>query len=114
MEILGSIQCEGVEVLEREKMQRCMRDFIARIHKGRRWETRDVVYKIHFWKPLFSSKIDSLIEFRAEGREAWFARANGPDSWKSFFRALSSLKQIVTEMEMREEGVNVNDDSGTT
>ncbi len=112
MEILGSIQSDGVEVGEREKMQRHMRDFIARVHKGRRWETRNVVYKVHFWKPIFSSKVDSLIEFRADGYEAWYARANGADSWKSFFRALASLKQIVTEMEMREEGANAHDDNG--
>jgi hypothetical protein len=112
MEILGSIQSEGVVVEEREKMQKQMRDFIARIQKGRRWETGNIVYKVHFWRPMFSPKVDSLIEFRAEGREAWFARANGPDSWKSFCRALGSLKQIVIEMEMREEGTNAHDDNG--
>ena len=112
MEILGSIQSEGVLIEDREKMQRQMRDFIARLHKGHRWEGGNVVYKVHFWKPMFGSKVDALIEFRSEGREAWFARANGTDSWKSFSRALGSLKQIVVEMEMREEAPNANDDNG--
>ena len=112
MEILGSIQSEGVPVEDREKMQRHMRDFIGRVQKGRRWEAGNVVYKVHFWKPLFSAKVDSLIEFRADGQEAWFARANGPDAWRSFARAMASLKQIVTEMEMREETGNVRDDNG--
>jgi hypothetical protein len=112
MEILGSIQSEGVLVEERDKMQRQMRDFIASLHKGRRWETGNVSYKVHFWKPLFGSKVDTLIEFRAEGQESWFARANGGDPWKSFSRAMASLKQIVTEMEMREEGANAHDDNG--
>ncbi|MGZ3650297.1 MAG: hypothetical protein ACXVB9_17900 [Bdellovibrionota bacterium] len=112
MEILGSIQSEGVVVEEREKMQRKMRDFISRIQRGRRWETGNIVYKVFFWKPLFGAKVDSLIEFRSDGREAWFARANGPDPWKSFCRALGSLKQIVLEMELREEGVNAGDENG--
>lgn len=112
MEILGSIQGENVVVDEREKMQKQMRDFIARLQKGRRWETGNVIYKVHFWRPLLGTKVDSLIEFRAEGQEAWFARACGPDSWKAFCKAMESLKQIVTEMEMREEGASANDDSG--
>lgn len=113
MEILGSIQSDGVAVEDREKMQRQMRDFIARVHKGHRWEGGNVTYKVHFWKPLFSAKVDSLIEFRADpGQESWFARANGADPWKSFQRAMASLKQIVTEMEMREEGANAHDDNG--
>lgn len=112
MEILGSIQSEGVVVEEREKMQRQMRDFIGRVRKGRRWEAPNIIYKVHFWKPLFGSKVDSLIEFRADGHESWFARANGADSWKSFSRALASLKQIVTEIEMREESTNAQDDNG--
>src|SRR4051812_41696200 len=110
MEILGSIQSENVVVEEREKMQKQMREFIGRLQKGRRWEAGNVSYKVHFWRPFFGAKVDSLIEFRADGQEAWFARANGADSWKSFCRAMASLRQIVTEMEMREEGVNANDD----
>jgi hypothetical protein len=47
--------------------------------------------------------VDSLIEFRAAGEETWYARANGLDPWKAFCRAMLSLKQIVTELEMREE-----------
>ena len=112
MEILGSIQSEGVVVEDREKMQRLMRDFIARVQKGERTIASSVVYKIFFWKPSFGSKVDSLIEFRTEGQDAWFARANGSDPWKSFCRALGSLKQIVTEMELREEGANVGDENG--
>ena len=112
MEILGSIQSEGVVIEEREKMQKQMRNFIARVQKGRRWEAENVAYKVHFWRSFLGTKVDSLIEFRIEGQEAWFARANGVDSWKSFHQALESLKQIVTEMEMREESSNANDDSG--
>jgi hypothetical protein len=112
MEILGSIQSEGVPIEEREKMQRHMRDFISRVQKGRRWEAGNVVYKVHFWKPMFSAKVDSLIEFRADGHEAWYARANGADAWKSFTRAMASLRQILTEMEMREEGINAQNDNG--
>lgn len=104
VEILGSIQGENMEIAERERMQRLMRDFIARLQKGRDWKEERVAYKVHFSKPFFGSKVDSLIEFRAGGREAWYARANGGDPWKAFCRAMGSLKQIVTEMEMREIG----------
>jgi hypothetical protein len=110
MEILGSIQSENVAVEGQEKMQRQMRHFIARLQKGRSWENGNVAYKIFFWRSVFGAKVDSLIEFRADGREAWFARANGADSWKAFCRAMASLKQIVTEMEMREEGANAEDE----
>ncbi|HEY8280531.1 MAG TPA: hypothetical protein VIH99_12955 [Bdellovibrionota bacterium] len=113
MEILGSIQGENVAIEGREKMQRQMRDFISRLQKGDRWNSGNVLYKVHFWRPFFGAKVDSLIEFRADGQEAWFARANGPDPWKAFCRAMGSLKQIVTEMEMREEGAGVNE-SGET
>lgn len=109
MEILGSIQGENVAVEGREKMQRQMRDLIRRLHGSRSWEGGNVSYKVHFWRPAFGTRVDSLIEFRADGRETWFARANGPDSWRSFCRAVSSLRQILTEMEMREEGA-VDDD----
>lgn len=113
MEILGSIQSEGIVVEDREKMQRQMREFIARVQKGQRQAVGNIVYKVFFWRPLFGAKVDSLIEFRTEGREAWFARANGADPWKSFTRALGSLKQIVTEMELREESANVGDEDST-
>ena len=74
---------------------------------------RSVVYKVLFWKPIFGSKVDSLIEFRADGQETWFARANGADCWKSFARAMAILRQILTEIEMREEeGLNVQGDRG--
>lgn len=113
MEILGSIQSENVVVEDREKMQRQMREFIRRLQKGQSWAGGNVSYKVHFWRPHFSSKVDSLIEFRTEGQEAWFARANGPDSWKAFCKAMGSLKQLVDEMDMREGGGNATDnDSG--
>jgi hypothetical protein len=108
MEILGSIQSEGVLIEDRDKMQRQMREFIARVQKGERSDAGSVVYKIFFSKPLFSGAVDSLIEFRSQGQDAWFARANGSDPWKSFSRALGSLKQIVTEMELREESANAS------
>jgi hypothetical protein len=112
MEILGSIQSEGVVVEDREKMQRQMREFITRLQKSERRGADTIVYKVFFWKPLFGAKVDSLIEFRTEGRDAWFARANGTDSWKSFTRALGSLRQIVAEMELREDGGNVGEENG--
>ena len=111
MEILGSIQSENVVIEGREKMQKQMRDFIARLQKGQGWGVSQVSYKVHFWRPHFGAKVDSLIEFRAEGHEAWFARANGPEPWKAFCKAMACLKQIVTEIEMREGGANA-DDSG--
>jgi ribosome-associated translation inhibitor RaiA len=103
MEILGSIQGEDVEVTERERMQREMRGFIGKLQKTRGWKSERIAYKVHFSRPLLGRKVDSLIEFRAAGEETWYARANGADAWKAFCRAMVSLKQIVTEMEMREE-----------
>ncbi|RYZ99556.1 MAG: hypothetical protein EOP11_19315 [Proteobacteria bacterium] len=103
MEILGSIQSENVVVLERERMQRLMRDFIGRLRHDRRWDTENVAYRVHFSRPFFGGKVNSLIEFRAGGQEAWYARANGADPWKAFCRAMGSLKQIVMEMDLRED-----------
>lgn len=104
MEILGSIQGENMEIVERERMQRQMRDFIARLQKGRGWQTSRVAYKINFSRPMQGAKVDSLIEFRADDQEAWYARANGVDPWKAFNKAMGSLTQLATEMEMREDG----------
>ncbi|RZA07461.1 MAG: hypothetical protein EOP11_07610 [Proteobacteria bacterium] len=103
MEILGSIQSENVVVLERERMQRLMRDFIGRLQHDRRWDTENIAYRVHFSRPFFGGKVNSLIEFRAGGQEAWYARANGADPWKAFCRAMGSLKQIVMEMDLRED-----------
>lgn len=113
LEILGSIQSENVLIEDREKMQRLMRDFISTLQRDERWDADNVSYKVHFWRPFFGSKVDSLIEFRTMGHEAWFARANGQDSWKAFCKALGSLKQIVTEMELREDGANAGNDSSS-
>jgi hypothetical protein len=101
VEILGSIQGENMEIAERERMQRLMRDFITHLQGLRRWEESRIAYKVHFSRPFFGSKVDSLVEFRIGGKEAWYARANGADPWRAFCRAMSSLKQMVTEMEMR-------------
>jgi hypothetical protein len=103
MEILGSIQGDSMEIPERERMQRQMRDLIARLERVRSWNEERVAYKVHFSRPLFGTRVDSLIEFRAGGQESWYARANGGDPWKAFCKAMGSLKQIVTEIEMREE-----------
>ena len=103
MEILGSIQGEEMEIAERERMQRQMREFISELQTSREWVEERIAYKVHFTRPLFGSKVDSLIEFRAGDREAWYARANGLDPWKAFCRAMASLKQIVTELEMRQK-----------
>jgi hypothetical protein len=112
LEILGSIQSEGVPVVDRDKMQRQLREFLLRVQGGQGWSSGNVIYKVHFWKPLFGTKVDALIEFRADGHDAWFARANGADAGKAFSRAMASLKQIVTELEMREESANVQDNDG--
>jgi hypothetical protein len=109
MEILGTIQGESMEIVERERMQRQMRDFISRLQGVRDWNEDRIAYKVHFSRPLFGAKVDSLIEFRAGGQEAWYARANGTDPWRAFSRAMESLKQIVTEMEMRKNGNAKND-----
>ena len=111
MEILGSIQSENVIVQERERMQRLMRDFVSRLRKERTWGGENVAYRVHFSRPFFGGKVNSLIEFRAGAEEAWYARANGADPWKAFCRAMGSLKQLVTEMDLREDGHAKNDGS---
>jgi hypothetical protein len=114
MEISGSIQSENVVLEDREKMQKLMRDFISGLRKSRHWDVESIAYKVHFWRPFFGAKVDSLIEFKSgtqEAQEAWYARANGPDPWRSFCRALTSLKQIVTEMDIREDELNASQPS---
>lgn len=111
MEILGTIQGEGMEIPERERMQRQMRDFISRLQSSQDWKEDRVAYKVHFSRSLLGSKTDALIEFRAGSKEAWYARANGADPWRSFCRAMDSLKQMVTEMEMRKNADAKNDGS---
>jgi hypothetical protein len=103
MEILGSIQSDNVIVQERERMQRLMREFIGNLRADRHWISDNIAYRVHFSRPFFGGKVNSLIEFRAGGQEAWYARANGADPWKAFCRAMASLKQIVTEMDLREK-----------
>lgn len=110
MEILGSIQGENLAAAERERMQREMRDFISRLQKKRDWQSERVAYKVHFSRALLGKKVDALVEFRAAGEETWYARANGVDAWKAFCQAMLSLKQIVTEIEMREESHAKKDD----
>lgn len=112
MEILGSIQAEGMEIHERDRMQRLMRDFISSLEKGCHWPVDRIAYKVHFSRPLFGTKVDSLIEFRAADLESWYARANGTDPWRAFCRAMGSLKQLVTEIEMR-GGVHAGHDVDT-
>jgi hypothetical protein len=109
MEIMGSIQSENVNVGERERIQRQMREFIGGLQVEWPREMKEVAYKIHFWRPFFGSKVDSVIEFRTGLQDAWFARANGPDPWRAFSKALGSLKQIIIEMELREDKSNVRD-----
>lgn len=101
MEILGSIQGEGMEIQERDRMQRLMRDFIGGLQKSCHWPVDRIAYRVNFSRPLFGSQVDSLIEFRAADQETWYARANGADPWRAFCRAMGSLKQLVTETEMR-------------
>jgi hypothetical protein len=103
MEILGSIQTQSEELEERARMQKEMRDFISRLQRSRHWKSERVAYKVNFSRSLLGKKVDALIEFRAAGEETWYARANGPGEWKAFCKAMLSLKQIVTEMEIREE-----------
>lgn len=109
MEILGSIQGEKVLVKNRQRMQRQMRRFIARMQKERNWKTVNVAYKVHFWRPLFGRKIDSLIEFRSEGEETWLARATGFDAWRAFCGAMAGLSKMVGEAEIKEEKRNEGD-----
>ncbi|MGE3262416.1 MAG: hypothetical protein AB7K68_11605 [Bacteriovoracia bacterium] len=106
MEIMGSIQGENVVISERERIQKLMRDFIGILRL--RLELNEVAYRVHFWRPFLGAKIDSLIEFRANGQDAWCARANGPDAWRAFSRALGSLKQMIMEIEIREDSQNAN------
>lgn len=106
MEIMGSIQGENMVISEREKMQKLMRDFIGVLRM--QLDLNEVAYKVHFWRPFLGAKVDSLIEFRADGQEAWYARANGADTWRAFSRALGSLKQMVMEIEIREDSQNAN------
>lgn len=113
MEILGSIQGEDMELTDRERMQREMRGFIGKLQRAREWKSERIAYKVHFSRSLLGHKVDSLIEFRAAGEETWYARANGADAWKAFCRAMLSLKQIVTEMDMREES-HAKDDGDDT
>lgn len=108
MQISGSIQSENVEVAERERMQRLMRDFIAGLQKTLPRDLTEVSYKVRFWRPFFGAKIDAVIEFRAGPQDAWYARANGADPWRAFTRALGNLKQIILEMEIREDESNAN------
>ena len=103
MEILGSIQGESMEIAERERMQKRMREFISKLQHRREWRAERIAYKVHFSRPLIGKKVDCLLEFRAAGEETWYARANGLDPWRSFCRSMESLNQMVTEMEMREE-----------
>jgi len=108
MQISGSIQSENVEVGERERMQRMMREFIAGLQRTLSRDLSEVGYKVRFWRPFFGAKIDSVIEFRAGPHDAWYARANGADPWRAFSRALANLKQIILEMEIREDESNAN------
>ena len=109
MEILGSIQSDNVNVGERGRMQKQMREFISGLQGEWPDELNEVAYKIYFWRPFFGAKIDSTIEFRTGVQDAWFARANGPDPWRAFNKALASLKQIIIEMELREDGSDARD-----
>lgn len=104
MQILGSIQSENVAVTDRDRMQRLMRDFIGELRPH--CSEAEISYKIHFWRPFFGAKVDALIEFRLGREDAWYARANGADPWRSFCRALNSLKQLVVEMELRGDETN--------
>lgn len=101
---MGSIQGESIGSSERERMQRMMREFIGAMKAELPQGMKEIAYKVHFWRPLAGARIDSLIELRAAGQDSWYARANGPDPWRSFCRALGSLKQILVEMELREDG----------
>lgn len=112
MEILGSIQGENVAISDRDRMQRQMREFIGDLPPEQASELAQFrgsyAYKVHFWRPFFGSKVDSLIEFRAGDHDAWYARANGADAWRAFSRALGSLRQLVLEIDIREDGNNAN------
>ncbi len=112
MDVLGSIQSDNVALPEREKVQRLMRDFIGGLRQEQGWDNASLSYRIHFWRPFFGSKIDALLEFRIGEKDAWFARANGASPWKAFCRALASMKQIITEMDLREDGVNAKHSGG--
>jgi hypothetical protein len=106
MDILGSIEGDNVPVVGREQIRGQMEKFVSRLRRRRRFESGEMMYKVQFWRPEAGAKIDSLIEFRNGGGEAWYARANGPDSMRAFKSALASLQQIVVELELREEALN--------
>ncbi len=92
-----------MEIVGRERMQRRMRDLISKVQRNSEINVGKVAYKVHFSKPVFSQKIDCLIEFKMSDRDIWYARANGVDTWRSFCRAWASLRQLVTEIDMKEE-----------
>lgn len=101
MEILGSIQCENVQLTDRHALQKRMRKLIRGLRGSDGLAATNVGYRVFLWRTSFAATVEVLIELRIPGCETCFARAHGENPEESFYLAADRLAQMEVESRMR-------------